>query len=169
MVLSRLGSDLLQPPRSQFIENRKLAVLPSTSLLSADPKLFFTKMSAFVADNFPFRKVFIGWHHRTRIALFARSPVKAVSLGRSNWLFLRDHDIEINYDPKHGFSETELQQFSKMFKRRRQTLSDQGVEYLVAIVPNKHSIYPQYLPADFPKSRLFFQDGSVSQVPNREH
>ena len=80
------------------------------------------------------------------------SPEKKVILGKDGWLFydtdnyLGDGITIKDYRGLAPFSDKELIQIKNELERRRDTLAKSGIQYVVAVAPNKNTIYSDYLP-----------------------
>ncbi|MEX2285860.1 MAG: hypothetical protein WD648_02145 [Planctomycetaceae bacterium] len=74
------------------------------------------------------------------------SPKTQVIVGREGWLYYAaDHSIA-DYRCTRPFTEQQLEQWRTALDARRDWLERRGIKFLVVIVPNKHTIYPEYLP-----------------------
>jgi alginate O-acetyltransferase complex protein AlgJ len=133
---------------SQSTEKRKLA---------RKPVLAFDSVNAFPAmyeryfnDHFAFRNLLIRVNSLVSSELFDISAVSDVLIGREGWLYyvapsqgnsLADHVGLICLD------ETRLELIRASLERRKRILDSMGIRSLVVIAPDKHSIYPEFLPS----------------------
>ncbi len=125
-------------------ENRELAKLPELSIagLSEFPAKFESNFN----DNFGLRSILVRWNSMMRIGLFQQSPVSWVVIGKNGWLFLNNLN---NIEDCRGFlhyTNEELRTITHNFEEQQEWLNKQGISYLVVIVPDKETIYPEYLP-----------------------
>jgi len=80
---------------------------------------------------------------------FRVSPIPdSVIIGREGWLFLGDSHGDVLRESLglERFHSDELQKIAKNLADRRAWLAKQGIKYYVAVAPNKHTLYPEYLP-----------------------
>jgi len=163
------GLTILQPliglalgveARLPNMENRELAKMPKLAMqtLTSFPQEFI----AYVTDNFGFRKTLIHWNSIASIRYFNVAPVSSkVVLGKDDWLFYSD---SINdYQGLSPLTEEQLQSMAKNLKEQRDWLAERGIYDLVVIVPNKETIYPEYLPDYF---RRYNQETRLDQLMN---
>lgn len=141
MLRSR-GGDVL------VTENRRLAPFPPWRALK-DLAAFPHGFEEFFADRFHFREVLTSLHHRILVGWFYRSPVKNVLLGRDGWLYLNGPQgdfVDVTYRNTLPFSESALAAIHAEMKRRRDWIASWGGKTVFVIVPEKETIYPEYLP-----------------------
>ncbi len=84
-----------------------------------------------------------------------------VMIGRDGWLFFTGKQMIENYRGVKTFTPGELQNWQTLLEKRRDWLARRGIKYLCVIPPDKHSIYPEYLPAWMTKVQAADQVGSV--------
>ena len=100
-------------------------------------------------DRFGARGILLLIHHATMVDLFRISPTRNVMLGKDNWLYFLGEDglsLERNYRGTLPIEDTLFDRLVTELKRRTQFLSAHGVPYVVVIVPEKFTIYPEHLP-----------------------
>lgn len=71
-----------------------------------------------------------------------------VVVGKQQWLFLGD-DYENNMARGRGIrniSPARIDEWVRSMEARQRWLASQGIGLVFAIAPNKHSVYPEYLP-----------------------
>lgn len=129
-------------------ENRELAPVPS---LNNHASRFTDQIDAYVADHFGFRPDLIRWNSILRVYLLRSSPVKSVILGKDSWLFycseaLADGNSMNDYMGMIPLADTELEKLRIRLEENRRRFSERGIPYVVAIAPNKNSMYGEYLP-----------------------
>ena len=100
---------------------------------------------------FPFRKPYWRVHNRIRHALFGAYPASVVS-GQNGWWFYRSEAAEdgpgLNDRAGRAVpSAAEVERWRAVLERRRAWLAGLNVIYVPVIAPNKHTIYPDQLPA----------------------
>jgi hypothetical protein len=110
----------------------------------------FKNTNKFYKDNFIFRKFFIYLNSMLKTSFFKRSPIEMVIQGKDDWLFLGKEDKKTNqinyYRGLNPFSKKELEWWKQILEARRDWLKARGIKYLFIFVPNKSTIYSEYLP-----------------------
>jgi hypothetical protein len=79
------------------------------------------------------------------------SPSPRVVLGRESWLFYDDPTDGVSLRDFRGdarLSDADLQKARNKVIQLRQDLEERGIKFLIVVAPNKHTIYPEYLPHD---------------------
>ncbi len=139
-------------------ENRTLAEVPGLSLFFTDPAQGVSRLRAAFADRFPLRETLIRAGNRLGLAVFGESPIPGVVVGRQGWLYYSlEHALDdalnvMNLPPA-------LQDdMVRVLAERRDRLAARGIAFYVLIPPDKHTVYPEFLPASVrrlrPLSRL---------------
>jgi len=107
------------------------------------------------SDAFGLRSDLISASARLQYDLFGKSmDIQKVVAGKNGFLFLGDYfenvlkqSMNIEY-----FNEANLTAFMDSLENIHSYLNREGVAFLFVIAPNKHSIYPEYLPSRFKKN-----------------
>lgn len=127
-------------------EQRVLAAFPKWNG-TWDGTLAYQKgIDAYINDHFGFRERFLdlqGWLYYN---LFKASSSSRVIAGTGNWLFYADDG---SLDDLQGIvpaSNALVSAWSKSVQQRGEWLAGKGIEYRVVIVPDKHTVYPEFLP-----------------------
>ena len=127
-------------------EKRRLASPPQLqldwSLLNTWPEEF----TAYFGDHYGLRSRFIKRNQHLKEKYFNKSPIWLVVRGEQGWLFIdkkkaiQDHIGQITLDNNTlGLWQTQL-------LNKQQTLEQMGIEYFFVPIPNKMTLYGQYLP-----------------------
>nr|MCS5634905.1 hypothetical protein [Myxococcota bacterium] len=87
---------------------------------------------------------------RLHLALFASSPAEKLVAGREGWFFFGDRDAVAHYRRIDPLGPGELKRWQSVLEERRDWLAERGIAYLVVLVPDKHEIYAEYMPAALP-------------------
>lgn len=102
---------------------------------------------AWLTDRLAGREALVRDAARVKVYGLGVSATSRVILGTGGWLFLRP-EAEPNYlrsdDPA---LDERLRRWRSALLARRDWLAARGVYYLVAIAPEKSSVYPEFLPA----------------------
>ncbi|MDR3616043.1 MAG: hypothetical protein P4L53_20970 [Candidatus Obscuribacterales bacterium] len=127
-------------------EKRFLAPFPRMRNVRHDSRTFAAGFEKFYRDRFAFRLPITTLCNLTAFKIFHTSGTKLVAIGKHNWLYYTQEgtfDSEINKGP---FSEEKLALWSRMFQTRQKILAEHHIPYVLIVVPEKGSIYPEYLP-----------------------
>jgi hypothetical protein len=126
-------------------ENRLLATEPSLSHASSFAS-FTDDLEAFLVDHFGFREDLIYLNTLVRAEYLKQSATDRVVIGKDGWLYLNTHGLLDDYRGVIDLSSSELARWKTYFEERDRWLNARGIEYLVVLAPDKHTIYPEYLP-----------------------
>ncbi|KUG28947.1 hypothetical protein ASZ90_001172 [hydrocarbon metagenome] len=155
LAVAGLGLD---PAGGAAHENRTLAAVPGTSLLFSDPAAYARGLRAAFAERFPLRETLIRAGNRLRLAVFGESPVPGVLVGRDGWLFYSLENALDDHINVMDMSEAFQADMTRILVARRDRLAARGIAFYVVVCPDKHTVYPEYLPGYVhplrPRSRL---------------
>lgn len=132
--------------RFNMAEKRKMAEMPKLDGGLSSIKEFPASFSKYYDDNFGFRETLIGWHNHAKGMLLRISPAPNAIIGKQGWLFLGDGNIVADYRATHPFTNEELERWRIVLEGKRNWLAAQGILYLFLVAPDKHSIYPEFIP-----------------------
>ena len=139
-----------------WIENRRLKAFPRLALARREIKNFRKDFESWFNDNFGWRTSLVRSHIRLAIWLGV-SPTPKVVLGKQGWLYYdgepNETFIDICYRSVKPFTVSELETWQTALEERRRWLAKHGIPYLVVFVPNKETIYPEFLPDAVKKLR----------------
>jgi hypothetical protein len=126
-------------------ENRNLAALPalpgdSESLL-AWPKLF----EGFVTDHFGFRSELVRGYNFLHVKIGV-SPTDRVLVGKEGWLFLEQTHLADSNRGALPMNPSQLTDLVDSFSLRHHYLDSRQKKLVVFPVPDKNSLYPEFLP-----------------------
>ena len=74
-----------------------------------------------------------------------------VLIGRDGWLFYQTDKVINDYRGTNLFTEKELARWKQVLTERRDWLAKRGIRYVFVIAPNKHSVYPEFMPRSINK------------------
>ena len=132
-------------------ENRAPASWPKYKGV-ADSRDFITGIESYFNDHFGFRKRLIRWNNHWKSQLFRTTSPKDVLLGRDGWLFHSGERMLDHWSRQAAFKEQDLQNWQRLLESRRDWLQKRGIKYLFVVAPDKHTVYPEYLPEWLVKS-----------------
>jgi hypothetical protein len=132
-------------------ENRTLSGPPE---LGRNGKKWFAVADAFTAyfhDHFGFRGSLITAQALFKVRVLGVSSSPAVVLGKDGWLFYAGDKSIDNHQGVLPFRGDELEHWVRLFNKRENWLARRGIHMLVAIPPDKLSVYPEFLPSSIRK------------------
>jgi alginate O-acetyltransferase complex protein AlgJ len=143
-------------PEPENMENRELAQKPTGDCSSLAE--YAEGWERYFADNFGFRPYLIRWNSILKLNLLNVSPVPSVILGKDSWLFycseaLADGNTVNDFRGTIPLTQRELVKLQRRLEANQHTFARRNIVYLVAIVPNKNTIYSEYLPDNIRKFR----------------
>ena len=126
-------------------ENRPTAPWPAPALDRKFPPAFDRAFS----DRFGGRDALVRLHHGGLLAVFGVSSLSTVMVGSDGWYYWLGedgHSLDRHFRQTMPFPQAEVEGTVKELQRRSEWLASQGIAYVVAVVPDKFTIYPDYLP-----------------------
>jgi len=100
-------------------------------------------------DRFGGRRALVRAHHAIKAIAFGVSPVPKVMMGRDGWLFFLGEDarsLDRHFRGTLPF-DAAPEDVAREFAKRHEALAARSIAYVVVVVPEKFSIYPEHLPA----------------------
>jgi alginate O-acetyltransferase complex protein AlgJ len=110
------------------------------------------QFDAYFRDNFGWRDRLIRWHHLFKFHFLRQSPVDNVIVGRDGWLFYAasGDGVDIrDFGGRWPHSDSDVEAWLTHQDARVEEYAELGARYLVALAPNKHTVYPEYVPARY--------------------
>jgi hypothetical protein len=127
-------------------ENRPTAPWPRPSLTRAFPPAFDRAFS----DRFGGRDTLVRVHHGGLLRVFGVSSLNTVMVGNDDWYYWLGedgHSLDRHFRQTMEFPQAEVDGTVKEFIRRSEWLASKGIAYVVVVVPDKFTIYPEHLPS----------------------
>ncbi len=142
-------------PEPENCENRELAEAPTGDCSLAE---YADGWERYLGDNFGFRRYLIRWNSILKLSCLGVSPVSSVILGKDSWLFyhseaLADGNTVNDWRGTIPLSQTELVRLQEQLEANESVFAEKGIPYLVVIVPNKSTVYSEYMPDTIRKFR----------------
>jgi len=128
------------------LENRSIAAWPRF----APSPTFTADFERAFGDRFGGRIALFRLHHVALVELFGVSPVANVLLGRDDWLYFLGEDatsLDRHFRGTLATAEAEIDAVTAEFRRRERFLASLKIPYVITIVPEKFTIYPEHLPS----------------------
>ena len=112
----------------------------------------------YLVDNFGFRRYLIRWNSILKLSCLGVSPVSSVILGKDSWLFyhseaLADGNTVNDWRGTIPLSQAELVRLQEQLEANETIFAEKEIPYLVVIVPNKSTVYSEYMPDTIRKFR----------------
>lgn len=152
----------LLPVKYKFVSSNIISERDSRALVKKfkfnEPWQFTESFTKFYDKNFKGRDYYYNLYTKLMIDFFGTSPIDEVSLGKSKWLFLGSSSALKDYLNISRLGPSEINEIKDQLEDNKGFLDSLSIKYLVVVVPNKHSIYTEYL-----KDR-FFQNETPSNL-----
>lgn len=145
---------LQEDQKTSGTEKRNLTTLPDIPA-SVDALIKFPKaFNQYYSDHFGFREKLTRAYFKNVNRLGKQSSIDDVTFGQDDWLFLGSMKPGYTgYNDPIGdamnvnlFSDKELEDFAGSITAIKNWLKNKGIEYILVIAPNKHTIYFEKLP-----------------------
>lgn len=132
-------------PKPDLREGRKLAPPPQ---LSAELSEVRRQTDAYVADNFPARRLLISTLNFARLQLGVSGSDK-VLIGQQGWLYYNDGTLLGQARGVYRLGEDAARSHLTNLQARVEYLQARGAGYLVVAAPVQEAIYPEFAPSWF--------------------
>lgn len=144
-----LNTALGENSRLLVLEKRTVVQPPRFSLDELDT--FPRRFETYFNDVFGFRTQLINLHNRLTIKVFKTSPTPKVIVGKDGWLFYRserssDGNTIQDYQGLVPYSPRQLRRIKRNIENKTRWFARHGIRFLVVLVPNKETIYREYMP-----------------------
>ena len=136
--------------RMNATEKRKLADLPKLKITREGLNTYPSDFNRYFDDNFGMREKLVGLHGYLKGIVLGVSPIRDAIIGKEGWLYLGGGNIA-EYRNAQPFTETELRQWRDVLVAKRDWLAQRGIRYVFVVAPDKHTIYPEYMPNRYNK------------------
>jgi alginate O-acetyltransferase complex protein AlgJ len=130
---------------TDVIERRTRALFPVWGEHPVEE--FPSRFISYFNDRLAFRDAMIYGHSFARIKLFGTSTSDRVLIGKQQWLFYTGSEQIEDHQGLTLPSDTDLAHWRDVLEGKQAWLAERGIRYLFVLVPNKVTIYPEYLPA----------------------
>ncbi len=147
LVVPPLGTVLGLQRATPEEENRPLASFPALQMTWASWRAFPDAFTRYFEDNFAFRPALVRWQAAARVKALDVSPSTSVVKGRDGWWFYADDGAMQDYAEVRPFTGPQLQEWRHALQDTSDWLAARGIAYLFVLAPDKHQVYPEYMPA----------------------
>jgi alginate O-acetyltransferase complex protein AlgJ len=128
-------------------ENRELARPPVLGWRWMDLRALPGAASAYFEDHFGLRGRLVRWQAWLRLRVFHVSASPDVILGRDGWLFYAGDGGSEDLISALPFTSAELEKWRETLQHTHDWLAARGIAYIFVLAPDKHAVYPEFLPA----------------------
>ena len=148
-------------PSVDTLEKRKPVVAPRLSLRASHR--FLGEYGRYFTEDFGLRGNLIRWDTVVRLKLLHASPVPKLVFGRSGWIFYDSDKVPdgvtmLDFRGLAPFTPGDLVAVRSSLERQTRWCRERGIACVFIVVPNKETIYPEYLPKSVrrfvPRTRL---------------
>lgn len=146
ILLPGLGMILKMDTAAASQENRQLSPFPPLSLEADHLVAFPKRFNEYFNDHFGFRSSLISGVAVVKFRWLNVSPSPKVICGKAGWLFYMDEYSLASYRAVQPFSEEQLENWKQVLEGRRRWLAQRNIRYIYIVAPDKHTIYPEYMP-----------------------
>jgi alginate O-acetyltransferase complex protein AlgJ len=149
IVIVFAGTFRTPPDTPTAFENRAAEELPDLPRMPDALHAYPARLERYFDDRFGLRREFVKLDHWGKAVVFGVSPVAKVLIGKSGWLYFRGEDakaLDRWYRVSEPFTDAEIAALRDELLRRHNFLASRGTPFLVVVVPEKYSVYPEFLP-----------------------
>ena len=158
----------LSPDNSASIELRPIQDLPSFPTSFIDIIIWPRKINNYVEDHL-FLRGFIIKNVSKILYNYGISVSKEVLLGQDGWLFLSiNNDVIDKYRGIKNLSAEEADNWINVMSSRADILRKRGIDCWLIIVPDKSTVYPEYLPEWCTKLAPSFTDTLCQRLKEQQ-
>jgi len=127
-------------------ENRTPAPPPVLALDRASLAAWPEAFTRYFADHFAFRSALVRWQATVRVKALRSSTSPEVILGRDGWLFYGHRVATDDFAGAQVLTPSELEAWRLALQHTHDWLASRGVAFVFVIGPDKHVIYPEFMP-----------------------
>jgi alginate O-acetyltransferase complex protein AlgJ len=144
LSLPLLGT-VFHPESTQLWDNRPLAQFPPVTAKFSDVVQFPKRFGSYFKDHFAFRGKLIKAQAVVRVNWLHVSTRPDIIVGKDGWLFYGDANSIASYTRSKPLTQSELERWKKILEARHDWLKQRGIDFIFVIVPNKESVYGEYM------------------------
>lgn len=141
-----LGMLVRSPSKWSESEKRILAAFPPLPTAPGRITEFFSALDGYLDDHFGFREFYIRRYHRELEKRFnITSASSLVIKGLDGWYFLNSFNLLQDFLGLVPLTDQQLRAWRQQQEEKQQWLRERGIRYLYMAIPNKQTVYPQFL------------------------
>jgi hypothetical protein len=161
LSLPLVGLFLTEPEGYSKSGGRELASLPGIPKNSEEWNDYPSALKAYVADHFGGRNWLRDRDARLKRAIGVSTKPQIVMVGKDDWLF----HLEVLGLDIAGFEAETVQPAAQYYAHADEIVTASGAPFVIAMIPHKIQIYPEYAPADFLLgSSEYYQDALADLI-----
>jgi hypothetical protein len=147
--LTILGVEFLP----NLAENRRLYSISKffNKYSTKDIKNSCDNFNKYLNDHFAMRKPLVALTNSMKYYLFNSSSDPVAMPAKNGWIYYGTRAMIRDYKRVEHLSNEQIKQIELSLLQKSNWLSRQGIKFMFVIIPNKHNIYPQYMPAGLKK------------------
>lgn len=155
-------------PRESTTEKRELASLPAWPTTFQAWQALPKKFDGWAHDRFGFRTDLLAGYKWGLVSIFHESASARAMVGRDGWLFVTGSGSLADMQGIAPYTRPELENAVEQINARGELLALRGIRYGFVVFPDKHTVYPQFLPrgvyGGFDKRRLDALDAAMAET-----
>jgi alginate O-acetyltransferase complex protein AlgJ len=97
-------------------------------------------------DNLSFRNYIISLTNFAKVKYFGISPVGNIEKGLQDWYFYNEPGIVKTFSGERQYSDIEKLKIKEILIKRIELMKAKNIEYVQIVVPNKLTMYSEFLP-----------------------
>ncbi|MFT5443228.1 MAG: alginate O-acetyltransferase complex protein AlgJ [Myxococcota bacterium] len=125
-------------------ENRFLAQMPDGA---ESLGTYVRGLDAYLEDHVAWRDTMISLYSRVKVGVLGASPSPKLLVGQDEWFYLNDTVAVDQYRGLATLTSDELERWKVVLEERRDWLAERGAAFVLVLVPNKHQVYSEFMPA----------------------
>lgn len=154
VITAPLAISIYQPDREwSEVEKRKLSTLPQLPENLGETPGFLKKFESYYNDHFGLREKMIERYHREMEKRFGVAGTPLVLKGEDKWLYYTGNSLLDDFRGSLRLSSDQLKMWEQEQWRRYRWLRKKNIAYITFATPNKQSVYPDFLPEEYRKSK----------------
>lgn len=127
-------------------EKRSLSLPPSLPTAAGEITQFFSALDYYLNDHFGFREFYIHRYQRELDKRFNKASTSSLVIkGLEGWYFFNNFNLIDDFLGLTPLSKIQLEAWLADQEKKQTWLQKRGIRYLYMAIPNKQSIYPQYM------------------------
>lgn len=131
-------------------EKRELANFPKLVKEESINKDFVDELDDFVNDRIGLRQVLVSANTALKTGIFKHSTEDSIIVGKNDWLFYSD--TASDYMGVRTLSDRNISNIVSTYEMVSDKLEEDGIVFVMTLIPNKNTVYPQYMPDTFVKT-----------------
>ncbi len=123
---------------------------PEPDIENLDP--FPQQCDNYINENYILKHLILQSNVYFKLKILNVSPNQdKVIVGKNNWLFSSEK-VLMDYRATSLLTEAEKEKLKTILHTRGEYYNKNGIAFYIAVVPNKHNVYPEYLPSNISRA-----------------